>query len=254
MPIHLSPENLNRFAQAKRRVESLHGRLSDIPFPPTAGSALDIDELETPRLVHPAQSAAIMMRNVSNCLVGAMHLFNPSNASGVSPIEILLRTVLVGSCRTTYMLAPTDSVKRQRNALSIAHSDFHSGTRAWKIMGNFEHIVENGNDARARFVEWRNEFPSGRPLGEEAMINEMLAVVESHLTEPQDKSYLREVFLLIWHGYSAVAHANTWQNSLSYMENDVSTTATTGSLVHHFVTLTDVADFSISLLDSRSRV
>ena len=244
---------MQALARAKSTVDSLHERLADIPLPSEPGSALATDEENTPRLVHPAQSASHMMKIVSDCLVGAFRLFAPENASGVAPIEVLLRTVLIGSCRVVYILSPEDPQVRKSNAESIAHADFDSGATAWKALGDFQHTIENAAATRDLFTNWRQEFPPGRPVGEARLINGMLEAIQTYLDDPEDAPFLREQFFFMWHGYSAVAHTNTWQISLSSTSNRASTLATTGSLVNHLVALVHAADFGMNILDLRSR-
>lgn len=253
MPNNYDTEDMQILADAAIIIGSLHGRLANLPGTPNPGSDLAGDELATPALVHPAQSATLMMANVSNCLMGAFHLLNPQNASGATSIEVLLRTALIGTSRTAFILAPDAPEVRRANATRVAHSDFHSGSRAWKVLGQFEHIIENASQAQSLFSEFRQEFPARGPGGEEQLINDMLATIEPYLRTSEDQPVLREQMLLMWHGYSAVAHANTWQLSLSQSLNEGSGAVTVGSLHTNLAILANAADFSLKLLDQRSR-
>ena len=209
--------------------------------------------MNTQRLVHPAQTATILLANVANCLLSAITLSKIPKVSGVAPVEILLRTALIGSCRAALIVEPEDENERRTNAYDIARADFNSAQRAWSVMGAFEHTIENARGAQVVFEEFLRDFPAGRPPSDGGFINRMTRTLARQFSDPLDAAFMREQLLMVWHGYSGVAHGNTWQHSLSGSVNGVSESTATGPLFHHMNLLAKLADFNLTMLEKRLR-
>ena len=253
MPIELNDADLMRLLEAEQLVRTFNHRLASVPVPAEPGSDLAVDEANTPQIVHPAQTSKLILTNVNNCLLSAITLCKAPGISGVSPVEILLRTALIGSCRAMLIVVPDDPLERQAHAVDIAHADFHSANRAWSVMGKFEHTIENASKAQTLFEGFFKEFPSGRAPADGGLIARMIKTIEGQFQDPVDGAFMREQLLTIWHGYSGVAHANTWQHSLSGMLNGASDSVTTGPLFHHLGVLARAADYSVEMLEQRTR-
>lgn len=252
MPIHTEQADIETLAESKRIINRLHTEIANIPWPPEPGSDLSKDEENTPLTVNPAAMARMMITKAAECLVGALHLCHPNNASGVSPVEVLLRTALVGSCRTAFLLSPEDASERRENSLVLARVDADSASRAWKVLGDFTLTIENADEARARVQEIVDGLPYGERPGEAGLISRMIDAVLWRLRDQAEAALLRERLLFMWHGYSGVAHANSWQTMLGHTGAPAAL-ATTGSLVDHLATLAHAANFGIKILDQRSR-
>lgn len=245
-------EDLVRIHEAETIIQTFHDRLRNVSIPAEPGSDLALDEASTPEVVHPAQSAKIMLTNVYSCLHAALQLCKVPGFSGVAPVEVLLRTALIGSCRAALIVAPNEPAERQDNAVRIAQSDYESANKAWKVMGSFEQTIVNASGAQNLFQELRKGLPSGRPRGEERLLEDMFSVLQGGFNDPEDASFRREQMLSIWHGYSGVAHANTWQYSLTGALNGESDSVTTGPLLHHLGALAQLTDLSLSFLEQRT--
>ncbi|WP_264669799.1 hypothetical protein [Arthrobacter sp. VKM Ac-2550] len=252
MPIHTEREDLEALGEAKLLIDRLHEELAEIPWPPQAGSDLAEDEDNTPPTVHPGAMAHLMIRKAAECLVGAFHLCHPDNASGVSPVEVLLRTALIGSCRTAFLLSPDIAEERWENALILARVDAHSASQAWRVLGDFELTIQHASHARTRVQEIADGLPYGDRPGEAGLINRMIEAVLWRLPDQTDAPLLRERLLFMWHGYSGVAHANAWQTMLGHVAVP-GALSTTGSLVDHLATLANAASFGVKILGQRSR-
>lgn len=234
MPIHATEQDLMTLAQAAGLVMHLHEQLPDSAVP-EQGSDLAEDEENTPSLVHPAAMAQSMMGATADSLVAALHLFRPENAAGVRPIEVLLRTSLIGASRTAFLLSPEDATERRMNAVMLARIDVRSANRAWNVLGDFQLTIQNA--ARTRdLMRGVAESLRGPVIGEERIIERMVEAVAWRLREPSAAGLLREQFLFMWHGYSGGAHNNFWQATLSY-QGEEDALWTTGSLIDNFAVL-----------------
>lgn len=254
MSANLDANELELLQEANQLIRTFQDRLANVPLPAEPGSDLAVDEANTLQIVHPAQSAKLLLTNVSNCLRSAIVLSTVPGIPGVSPIEILLRTALIGACRASLIVEPDDQRERRANAVDIAHADFHSANRAWSVMGSFEHTINGVSDAQSLFGEFFRQFPPGRAPVDGGFVNKVTESLVRHYQDPLDAEFVREQMLMIWHGYSGAAHANTWQHSLSGALNGVSESLTTGPLFHHLNLLAKFADFCLTMLEQRTRV
>lgn len=252
MPIHTEHEDLESLGESKRIIDGLHTQLADVPWPPEAGSDLAEDEENTPSTVHPAAMAHMTITKAAECLVGALHLCHPNNGSGISPVEVLLRTALIGSCRTAFLLSPDLAEERRENSLVLARVDAHSASQAWRVLGDFTLTIENADKARVQVQAIADELPSGDRPGEAGLITRMIDAVLWRLRDQAEATLLRERLLFMWHGYSGVAHSNAWQTMLGHAGSP-GALATTGSLADHLATLAHAASFGVKILDQRSR-
>jgi hypothetical protein len=143
-----------------------------------------------------------MIKAAADCLVGAFHLCAPFNASGVTPVEVLLRTALIGSCRTAFLLSTDNADERRDNALKLARIDLRSATQAWRILGGFDLTIQNAAAAQASVQEIADAIPSGDTPGEERIIGHMIDAIRWRLSDRAEEPLLRERLPFMWHGYS----------------------------------------------------
>jgi len=253
MANHFTTTNQENLDEAIKLIDLLHVKISRASVPAQPGSDLAIDEQATIALVHPAQLASIMLANAWSCLDSAREIYQPGLNYRVTAVESLLRTALIASSRAAYMLIPDNPLERQDNATRIAHSSFSSGVRAWKVLGNFEHLIDNAAGGRTAFEGFYSSF-DGKTYqgGEERLIQDMITSIVPHLQDGGDEAYLFEYLLLMWHGYSGVAHANFWQQSLSQMLIEGQRSVAIGDLTSNLLTVAQVAEFSAGLLYRRS--
>lgn len=250
MPIHTTEQDLVTLAHAAGLVEHLHEQLPDSAVP-EEGSDLAEDEENTPSMVYPAAMSRSMMGATADCLVAALHLFRPDNAAGIRPIEVLLRTSLIGASRTAFLLSPEDATERRENAVLLARIDARSADRAWSVLGDFQLTIHHASKTRDLVRALSTSLP-GPTIGEEKIIERMVEAVAWRLRKPADAGLLREQLLFMWHGYSGGAHNNFWQGVLSYQGED-DALATTGRLIDNFAVLALAADFGVKILDQRFR-
>lgn len=239
--------------EAEQIVKTLYPRLQSVSIPAEPGSDLAMDEEATPQIVHPAQTSKLLLTNVTNCLNAAITLYKLPAMSGIAPVEILLRTALIGASRAGLIVIPDDPSERQMNAQRIARADFHSANKAWEVLGDFEHTLDNADAARTPFQGFYEELNVGRPPSDSGLILRLYEITKHGFEDAVDAESVREQLLTIWHGYSGVAHGNTWPHSLSGLMNGTSDSATTGPLLQHLNILARLADYSLQLLELRSR-
>lgn len=253
MANEFSKKNQETLDEAIKLITDLRVKISSASVPPQPGSDLANDELATIQPVHPAQMAGAMLANAWSCLDCAREIYQPGSNYRVTAVESLLRTALIASSRAAYMLIPDDPMERQDNATRIAHASFSSGLRAWNVLGDFKHLIDNASGGRDVFTELYAHFDRKQYRGgEEQLIKDMIKSIVPRLQDHGDEEYLFEYLLLMWHGYSGVAHANLWQQSLSQFLMEGEGSVAVGDLTSNLLTVAQVAEFSAGLYHWRS--
>lgn len=260
MDNHFPGHNAENVDEAINLINKLRKKISLIPKAPEAGSDLANDEIATILPVHPAQLVSLMLANAWSCLDSAQAIYQPGSNLRITAIETLLRTALIASARAAFILIPEDPKERQDNATRVAYVSFQSGQRAWKELGNFKHLIAGAQDGKRVFGEVFEQFREKRyPHGEERLIKDMLKLLVPYLQDAGDEDFLYEYLLLMWHGYSGVAHANHWQFSLSQYLMEGSGSIAVGDITSNLLTVAQVADYSADLyywksIDRKSRM
>ncbi|MGH3652249.1 hypothetical protein [Glutamicibacter sp.] len=252
-----NPENVD---EAIKLIDQLREKITLIPATPESGSDLANDEIATIPPVHPAQLVSLMLANAWSCLDSAREIYQPGSNRRITAIETLLRTALIASARAAFILIPEDPKERQDNATRVAYASFQSGQRAWNELGNFKHLIDDAQGGKRVFDDVFEYFNDKKyPRGEEKLIKDMLKLLVPYLQDSGDEDFLYEYLLLMWHGYSGVAHANHWQFSLSQHLMEGSGSIAVGDITSNLLTVAQVADYSVDLyywksIDRKSRM
>lgn len=194
---------LKEFEETYRELDIWDQRAREVR-PPATGSPLQIDDLIWPR--HGVSVAAwnAMLAGVDHLKL--VRLAIDSRTLFPTALHSVLRSGLIAAAQAVWVLAPTDSAERQRNALGSAKAFYEhlmGANRAVRFRAvDPDHADRDWDDHKAR----RDAVMKlGARMPDTTRIVELAA---RHVFG--DTDLVRET-MLIWHSTSGDAHASTAQ-------------------------------------------
>lgn len=164
---------------------------------------------------HAVYAAAAATQGALDQISYTLRNDTPTN---VIVLQALLRSALVGSCRTAFALVPADPSARLHNARVLVAQESTSFLRALDAYADFESLLLMRPDEqdRARAREQNEALRDrGRLPGDGAVMTGAADVIGAALAAAPDypdrnRQLQREHVIWLWNTYSGLAHTYSW--------------------------------------------